>query len=247
MLAASDTTVPPENSVARMWANADRISSSFSDIIQKIAIVLVDVVLIFRGAVSMTTDWGHNCDQNMKSYALWCIILSFLDLIWEFARCSLDAALDRLQQDFRDDVGFAANNEENLLSDGEAARGGMATRAHNTASITAGVLGQGVRREKASRSKRTNDLHTWSLVFTASIAFIFSFFSAHDEDCKEEAPSLYLYVHAFTYVYVLRLTTLLLWSCCRTVKNYEDQAAMVQGTAKAPAPPEQQEMPAFKC
>lgn len=236
-----------DNSLTRIWSNTDRIMSNTSDLVQKMLILLVDVALIFCGAVTITVDWTHTCEFNLKLYALWCVLLSFLDLTWEFARCSFDSALDRLQQDFKDDVGFATNNEENLLSDGEVAlgQGRAGDRPANMGSITGGILGQGVRREKAARSKRTQELHTWSLIFTASIAFIFSFSAAHDEDCREDAPSVYKYIHAFTYIYIVRLSLLLLWSCCRTVKNYEDHAATVQGTDKAP-PPNQQEMPSLK-
>jgi len=64
----------------------------------------------------------------------------------------------------------------------------------------------------------------------------FSLFSSHDEGCAEQAPSLYTYVRAFTYVFTFRLGAVVLWICCRTIKNYEDAAssAQQQGTALRP-------------
>jgi len=211
--------------------------SGFADLLQRTLILLVDVCLIFFAMRAISLDYSRSCDENLKTYAVMCIVLSFFDLIAEVIRCSLDAALDRLQQDFNPGASpnLASLGDEGLLEDGSTAEkvGGRA------GSIATGALGKGVRKEKAMRRKRARDLHFWSLVFTASVSVIFSFFSSHDEDCAELVPHLYLYIHAFTYVYIFRLGVIIIWGCCRTVKNYEDAAKFAGGIA---APSQHQQM-----
>lgn len=215
--------------------------SGFADLLQRTLILLVDVGLIFFAMRAISLDFSRSCDENLKTYAVMCIVLSFFDLIAEVIRCSLDAALDRLQQDFN--PGASPNlaggaGDEGLLEDGSV--GSIVDKnagASRAGSISAGVLGKGVRKEKAMRRKRARDLHFWSLVFTASVSVIFSFFSSHDEDCEESVPHLYRYIHVFTYVYIFRLGIIIIWGCCRTVKNYEDAAKFAGGIV----PPSQQQ------
>merc|ERR1719291_1042597 len=92
-----------------------------------------------------------------------------------------------------------------------------------------GALGQGIRREKHLKRKRISSLHFWSVVFSCFVSVIFSFFSNHDEDCAIHVPNLYNYVRVFTYVFIFRLGVMILWICCRTVKNYEDAASAAGG------------------
>eukprot|EP00419_Tripos_fusus_P023911 CAMPEP_0172714648 /NCGR_PEP_ID=MMETSP1074-20121228/66415_1 /TAXON_ID=2916 /ORGANISM="Ceratium fusus, Strain PA161109" /LENGTH=127 /DNA_ID=CAMNT_0013539109 /DNA_START=350 /DNA_END=729 /DNA_ORIENTATION=- len=82
----------------------------------------------------------------------------------------------------------------------------------------------GIRKERATKRKGTANLHFWSLVFTSMVAIVFCFFAANDEDCAVNAPNLYAFLHMFTYVYIFRLGVVLLWICCRDMKNYEDAA-----------------------
>lgn len=211
-----------------------------TDLAQRVVIILTDVFLILFAAVAGSKDWGHHCDQNLHLYGFACVILCMLDMAWEFVRCSLESSLDRLQKDFSHDGSprLGGNTEEGLLGGGggynDGVVGSPAVNALESSparggSLSGGAVGQGVRREKAMRRKRMSDLQFWSIVFTVSVAIIFSFFSAHDEECKELMPNLYAYVHDFTYIFVFRLGAILLSVCCRTVKDYEDAAHAAGG------------------
>jgi len=227
-----------ESPIRRLGSAGSLCLTGVSEILQKVLIVLADLVLILFAAVALSKDWGHSCDENLHTYGFGCVVLCVLDLGWELVRCSLESALDRLQQEFQLEGGspsLANNGNEGLLgvspvndavvgSPSVLEGGKPDVSPARLANISAGVLGQGVRREKTKRQKRTNDLHFWSLVFTASVAIVFSFFSAHDEECAEKVPSLYFYIHAFTYVFIFRLGAIVMWVCCRTVKDYEDAA-----------------------
>lgn len=226
-----------EERLERASLLGQRCLVGISELVQRVAIIAADVVLIVLAGVALQQDRGHECDENLRTYGCMCGLLCFLDLSWEFVRCSLDSSLDRLQQDFKSEgaspnlaggcgneglLGGATFNEGPVGSPTEQ-QAGNSTRAASISSA-ASPIGLGVRREKASRSKRTKDLHFWSLVFTASVSIVFSFFSMHDEDCAERVPSLYFYIHTFTYVFIFRLGAIILWGCCRTVKDYEDAA-----------------------
>jgi len=87
-----------------------------------------------------------------------------------------------------------------------------------------GALGRGARQIQVSQQRRVRRLHCWSIVFACMVSVTFSFFSAHDEECSEHAPSLYSYIHNFTYVFILRVGIVIMWTCCRTVQDYEDAA-----------------------
>jgi len=235
----NDQEITPE----LVMSASSKCFASFADILQRVLILLADVALIMWAMMALVQDFRRQCDESLKTYAFMCVALSFVDLIAEIIRCSWDAALDRLQQDFT--PGASPNlaggcGEDGLLEGGgtmgspvEKGQGG--SRAGG--SISAGVLGMGVKKEKAIRRKRARELHFWSLVFTASVSIIFSFFSAHDEECEEKVPHLYSYIHAFTYVYIFRLGVIIIWGCCRTVKNYEDAAKFAGGIV----PPAQQQ------
>ncbi|CAK0815486.1 unnamed protein product, partial [Prorocentrum cordatum] len=90
-----------------------------------------------------------------------------------------------------------------------------------------------VGREKSSVRRRLADLQRWSVFFTCFVAVLFSFFSAHDLDCSMNSPSLYNYIHNFTYVFILRLGVNILTFCCRTIKDYEDAAATSEAMCQA--------------
>lgn len=223
----------------------EKFCAGASEVTQRIVIILSDVVLILFAVVAGIRDWGHQCDENLRTYGFMCVMLCTFDVVWEVVRCSTESSLDRLRSDFT--PGGAPNlagcNEEGLLHDSPFAEGVMGSPGAgppalspektpgSRGSITSGAAGHGIRKEKAMRKKRTNDLHFWSLVFTASVAIVFSFFSAHDEECAENMPSLYSYIHTFTYVYICRLGIIILQGCCRTVKDYEDAALSAGGLA----------------
>merc|ERR1712150_166128 len=148
---------------------------------------------------------------------------------FEFVKFTMETSLDRLQN-ARPDV-LAPATDEGLL--GSDSIGGLmadgSARELRPSSGSAGLTqvalnSAGMRKEKATRRKGTANLHFWSLVFTSLVAIVFSFFAANDEDCAVNAPNLYYYLHTFTYVYIFRLGAVILWICCRDMKNYEDAA-----------------------
>jgi hypothetical protein len=209
------------------------------EVLQRVLVLAADALLIVFAGIAMSQDWGHECDENLHAYGVMCVLLCFLDLGWETVRCSLDSSLDRLQQDFKPEGATpnlaGGSGNEGLLGDDPFCQGVVGSPVENRAqpeaspgrlgAIVSGPAGHGVRKEKASRRKRTSDLHFWSLVFTACVSVIFCSFAAHDEDCSEKVHSLYIYIHTFTYVYIFRLGAIVLWVCCRTVKDYEDAAS----------------------
>jgi len=225
--------------LGRSWA------TGCADIIQRVVIIFADLVLIVLAVVALGKDWTHTCDETLHLYGFLCVVLCFLDLIWEFVRCTLESALDRMQSDFQPDAPAIQGNDS-LLGDsspyGEGIVGTPSVDARDirdvspsvSASISGGAIGRGIRKEKAMKKKRTADLQFWSLVFTCFVSIVFSFFSAHDLECAEHAPDLYNYIHTFTYVFIFRLGAIILWICCRTVKNYEDAAQAAGGIARQP-------------
>jgi len=251
---AQQLALPPAQ---RLWAWSPAMDSSLVDlgqgcaigiaeITQRVLMILCDVVLILYAASSINEDWWHFCDEALHLYGLVCVMLCMLDIVWEFVRCTLESSLDRLQQDFRPEaaVGGAGISNENLLNGQDSSpMGSPSVRNEDQlrmgspggpGSTVGGALGQGVRKEKASKQKRTNDLHFWSIVFTSFVAVTFALFSAHDEECALNVPHLYNYIHTFTYVFIFRLGVIIVAVCCRTVKDYED-AALSAGTFPLPA------------
>mmetsp|Transcript_88028 Transcript_88028/g.188894 ORF Transcript_88028/g.188894 Transcript_88028/m.188894 type:complete len:241 (+) Transcript_88028:120-842(+) len=209
------------------------------ELVQRVVIIVADFLLIIFAMVAIFLDWNHTCDETLPFYGAMCVTLCILDLVWEFVRCSLESSLDRLQTEFLPEG-------SSCMADGSPFAEGLVGQAHEgsardlrelgaggSARVSTGAIGRGVRQEKVMKRKRTADLHFWSTIFTCFVSVVFSFFSAHDEDCAEHAPHLYSYVHAFTYVFIFRLGAIMLWVCCRTVKNYED-AANVNGGMNPP-------------
>lgn len=221
--------------LAQVASIAEAIASAFTEILQRVLIIVCDLLLILFAVVAISQDWNCTCDQTLHFYGLMCVMLCVLDLVWETVRCSLEGSLDRLQADFQPETcGSVAHVNANLLGDdvegvvGQLEEDVPGPSAGRFASTAAGLLGHGIRREKALKRKWTKDLHAWSIVFSCFVSVIFSFFSAHDEDCAERVPHLYNYIHTFTYVFIFRLGAIILWVCCRTIKDYED-AALVAG------------------
>eukprot|EP00419_Tripos_fusus_P002509 CAMPEP_0172674022 /NCGR_PEP_ID=MMETSP1074-20121228/12504_1 /TAXON_ID=2916 /ORGANISM="Ceratium fusus, Strain PA161109" /LENGTH=164 /DNA_ID=CAMNT_0013491397 /DNA_START=272 /DNA_END=766 /DNA_ORIENTATION=- len=162
----------------------------------------------------------------------------------------MESSLDRLQ-DARPDILTPATDEGLLgsdsigqgplgmsLSEGAAAR---ELRPHTgTAGLTqVAVNSAGMKKQKATLRKGTANLHFWGLVFTSLVAVVFCFFAANDEDCAVNAPNLYTFIHAYTYVYIFRLGAVILCIFCRDMKNYEDAALTAMcdrqvGTAMQP-------------
>lgn len=234
------------------------------DLAQRVGIIAIDVVLWAFAAVALYEDWDSACDQAMQLYGMLCTVLIGLDLIWEVCRCTSEANLDRVQEDFRLNSLDAAScgNEgasESLLDDVEDeeargpptparpppdAHGALQTddgSAHEAGPHGRAAAGRGVLLERAMARRRVGDLQVWSIVFSCFVSVMFAFFSAHDEDCKERVPYLYRYVHGFTYVFAFRLGIVLILVCCRAVKNYEDAAGAAAfargGGGRVPTPP----------
>lgn len=236
--------------LAKLVSIGQSCASGLTEIVQRVIIIAADLLLILFAIVAIGRDWKHSCDEKLHSYGFLCVMLCILDMAFEFVRCTLESSLDRLQADFQPDVSTPAGQGNEGLLGSDPFAGGLVGQARldtgearevspgGPASIGAGTLGRGIRKEKASRQKRTSHLHRWSIVFTCLVSIVFSFFSAHDADCAKHAPHLNAYIHTFTYVFIIRLGAVILWICCRTVKNYEDAAnsarARQQGTALRP-------------
>eukprot|EP00931_Biecheleriopsis_adriatica_P035267 TRINITY_DN20302_c0_g1_i2.p1 TRINITY_DN20302_c0_g1~~TRINITY_DN20302_c0_g1_i2.p1 ORF type:complete len:266 (-),score=35.63 TRINITY_DN20302_c0_g1_i2:36-746(-) len=221
-------------------AHVSRVAAiGFIELAQRVLIILCDVSLILYAAISMRSDWWHSCDEALHLYCSVCILLCMLDIVWEFVRCTLESSLDRLQEDAKAQAMASAAGSVNLLANrqDDSPLGSPIDRPvdeHGSAQAGAspvGTLGQGIRREKVSKQRRTRDLHFWSLVFTAFVSITFSLFSSHDEDCAIRVPELYQYINTFTYVFICRLGLILLIVCSRAVKNYED-AALAAGSQR---------------
>jgi len=242
-----------ESPIQRIGSAGELCLTGVTDVLQRVLIVVADLLLILFATVSLSKDWGHSCDENLHTYALMCIALCFFDLAFEIVRCSLDRSLDRLQQEFNVDgpsPTLSNKGNEGLLGEGsvsDSVFGSPSVMDGKTdasqARISTGVLGHGVRREKAKRQKRTNDFHLWSIVFSSMVGVVFSLFSSHDEECAEKVPTLYQYIHVFTYVYIFKLGALILSVCCRMVKDYEDAAQDWGGIA--PKGPGTQQLATF--
>lgn len=223
-------------------------SVGIADILQRIVILLTDLMLILFALVAINKDWNNSCDEPLLMYGSMCVMLCTLDLVWEVARCSMESQLDRLQSDFRPDaVTPSGQGNEGLLGDGPQEGLGQhlsdlrPTDCHQEGgrigSMAEGAIGAGIRKEKAIKQKRTAELHFWSIVFSCFVSVVFAFFSAHDEDCAVHVPHLYAYIHAFNYTFIFRLGAIMVWICCRTVKNYEDAANAAGALApRSPGP-----------
>mmetsp|Transcript_128737 Transcript_128737/g.321211 ORF Transcript_128737/g.321211 Transcript_128737/m.321211 type:complete len:247 (-) Transcript_128737:230-970(-) len=242
-----------ETPVQKIGSAGSLFLTGLTEILQRVLIVVADLLLILFATISLSKDWGHSCDENLHSYTLMCVVLCLLDLAWEIVRCSLESSLDRLQQEFGTDGPsniLSNNGNEGLLGESPVSDGVVGSPSvmdgktdASPARISSGPLGHGVRREKAKRQKRTNDFHLWSIVFSSMVGVVFSLFSSHDEECAEKVPTLYQYIHVFTYVYIFKLGALILSVCCRMVKDYEDAAQDWGGIA--PKGPGTQQLATF--
>jgi len=243
-----------ESKLLQIAISSQACAVGITELVQRVVIIVADLLLIVFAAVAIFLDWNHACDEMLPFYGAMCVTLCMLDLVWEFVRCSLESSLDRLQTDFLPEA--ASADATSFMGDKSPFSEGLVGQAQDgchgarevglapgcsSARISTGAIGRGVRQEKAMKRKRTADLHFWSTIFTSFVSVVFSFFSAHDEDCAEHAPHLYSYVHTFTYVFIFRLGAIMLMVCCRTVKNYEDAAnhagalpPPMQGTAMQP-------------
>lgn len=203
-------------------------TSSLLGTLQRALFIFCDLFLVVHAAAAISFDWRHECDEALHFYGLVCIVLCLLDIMWEFVRCNLESSLDKLQDNSIQEAMVAANTGENLLTQGEESPVGSPLDDQSDRggrSSLSATLSQGMRRDKVSQQKRTTELQFWSLVFTCMVSVTFAFFAAHDEECEQRVPSLYAYIHTFTYVFIFRVGLLILLVCCRTVKNYEDAAA----------------------
>mmetsp|Transcript_13735 Transcript_13735/g.39197 ORF Transcript_13735/g.39197 Transcript_13735/m.39197 type:complete len:242 (+) Transcript_13735:66-791(+) len=218
-------------------------AASMADVAQRVVILVADALLMLFAVIAISQDWTHTCGETMHLYGAACIVLCLVDMSLELLRCTSEGSLNRLQHDFQPDGspqacdGNAGLLDANSISEGlgQARLEGGVERSPSAA-IASGALGRGVRQLKASQQKRVSNLHFWSIVFAVMVSMVFSFFSAHDEDCSERAPSLYSYIHVFTYAFILRLGVVILWLCCRTVQNYEDAANFALQSRQQGAP-----------
>jgi hypothetical protein len=222
------------NQDSRLQSAVEVLQTCFegvAELVQRVVIICADLILIVFATTALYRDWHRHCSEKLHFYGFLCIVLCVVDLLWEFVRCSLESQLDRLQEEFSPEAGSGSGaTNENLLGDDLEVIGGNfaeeieRNRGSSVASTSTGALGQGIRKEKAFKQKRTSDIQFWSIVFSCFVSVMFAFFSAHDEECNEHVPHLYTYIHTFTYVFIFRLGCTILWICCRTVKNYEDAA-----------------------
>lgn len=224
------------------------------DVLQKIIVLLVDWVLIIFAFVAMNKDWNNACDEPLLFYGFMCVVLCFFDLLWELVRCSTESQLDMLQTAFRvDATGPSAQGNAGLLDGvgpdgvGQSEAGDVPglQAAGNIGSVTGGAIGAEIRNEKATKRKRTMELHFWSIVFSCFVSVVFAFFSSHNEDCAVHMSHLYSYIHTFNYVFILRLGVIMLWICCRAVKNYEDAASAAGAMAQQGMPEQVMQLRTF--
>mmetsp|Transcript_65487 Transcript_65487/g.202872 ORF Transcript_65487/g.202872 Transcript_65487/m.202872 type:complete len:265 (+) Transcript_65487:1-795(+) len=213
---------------------AQGCAASTADLAQRVVILVADALLMLFAVIAIGQDWDNTCGEMLHLYGAFCIVLCIIDMTLELLRCTMESTLSRLQNDFQPGASTAGMGNENLL--GGSIAEGLVGQAHmnggdarelgagRSASISTGTLGRGVSDIKEWHKRRVNNLHFWSIVFAVMVSIVFSFFSAHDEECSERAPSLYSYIHIFTYAFILRLGVVILWLCCRTVQNYEDAA-----------------------
>uniref|UniRef100_A0A7S2IQR8 Transmembrane protein n=1 Tax=Alexandrium andersonii TaxID=327968 RepID=A0A7S2IQR8_9DINO len=192
--------------------------------------------MMLFAVIAIGQDWENTCGEMMHTYGAACILMCLVDMGLELVRCSFESTLDRLQANFQPGTGAGSPVNEGLL-DGSSITDGFGqavitsaeatemTPSGTAGSVTSGALGRGVGKMKELQKRRVSNLHFWSIVFAVMVSIVFSFFSAHDEECYERTPSLYSYIHIFTYAFTLRLGVVILFLCCRTVQNYEDSAS----------------------
>lgn len=223
-------------------------ASGCTEIVQRMLVLIADVLLGICALISLLRDWTSFCGEPLHIYTLFCAGLCGLDMGFEFVKFMMETSLDRLQ-DARPDLASPITDEGLLGSDsiGEGPLGSTADGAARELRPSSGSAGlshvvlhsAGMRKQKATRRKGTAHLHFWSLVFTSLVSVVFAFFAANDEDCAVHSPNLYSYLHVFSYVYIFRLGAVILFICCRDMKNYEDAAltamsAQQAGTAMRP-------------
>jgi len=216
------------------WTILQNAASVCTEVVQRMAIVVVDGLLGLFALIALLRDLWSFCDEPLHIYTCVCGWMSGMDMLFEFVKFTMETSLDRLQ-DARPDI-LAPATDEGLLSSDSIGEGPVgvaisegAARELRSSNSSVGlsrvvVSGAGVQREKATKRKGLANLHLFSLVFTGMVAIVFCFFAANDEECAEKAPNLYAYIHAFTYVVIFRLSAIILWICCRDMKNYEDAA-----------------------
>jgi hypothetical protein len=204
---------------------ASSITGRLAETLQRIAIILSDLCLIVYSFVAIREDWQHRCAESLHLYGFFCVMMCMFDLILELRRVATETQLDFLQTQFRS-LESSPASDGGLLDDLSAR---SPPKTVSQGSVTGGGIGRGVKREKAVKQKRAAELHRWSLGFTCTVSIVFSFFAAHDSECRLHVPRLYYFIQVFTYVFILRLGALVLSFCCRVVKDYEDAAASHQG------------------
>lgn len=237
-----------ESPLVNMQQACQNCVEGIAELVSKVLVLFIDWLLLIFALVAMNKDWNNVCDEPLLFYAGMCVALCLLDMIWEMARCSMESQLDKLQSEFRCDASAAAQGNEGLLND--AGQDGVVQSqglpvGSKIGSITGGAIGAAFKKEKATKQKRTKELHFWSIVFSCFVSIVFSFFSSHDEDCKVHVPHLYSYIAIFNYVFIMRLGLIMVWVCCRAVKNYEDAASAAGSAGAQGVPPEAMELRTF--
>jgi len=195
------------------------------DTMQRLAVLVANIVLIFLAFGAIWADRGSFCGEALHLYSGVCVFLLSLDTLFELIRCSKENRLDRLQSH---SWATGQGGTSNLLSCDDSVGqvrlppvvAGSRRSEHSAASPWQ-LVGQ----EKSSVQRRLADLQRLSFFFTCIVAVLFSFLSAHDLDCSMNSPNLYNYIHNFAYVFILRLGLSIITFCCRTIKDYEDEAA----------------------
>jgi len=202
--------------------------ASLVDLAQRVGVLVADMLLVVLALIALWDDWVHTCGEMMHFYGTTCIFLCFVDMLLEFPRCTLERSLDHLQSDFSAEASVELSSK-GLLSSSSSVVGSSAfnqqdQEASSKSDQNTGALGRGFALIKASQQRHVRHLHTWSMVFACMVSVLFCFFAAHDEECLENVPSLYSYIHTFTVYFIVRSGLVVLWMVCRTVQNYEDAA-----------------------
>jgi len=195
--------------------------SGLGEIVQRLLLLATDIALIMYGLVASVQDRRHSCDESLHAYALLCLVLCSIDIVWEAYRCSTVAALDRLQNECGPMGGPLSGGgllgvdpcDRSVMEDGlQPPRMREGIRS----------LADGIRVQTAMTQKKAANLQFWLVMFSTLVSLMFSLLASHDEDCAMQVPKLYLYVRVFSYVFIMRLGVMMLWTCCRTIKDYED-------------------------
>jgi len=219
--------------MGNLLAAASTWISGLTKILQRVVMMLSDVILLTMAISAIAQDWNRWCDTTLHLYGFACAVLCMFDFVGELVHCTMDRNLDQLQEVFRPVTGEGVSSK-GLLDDGvELGSLGNAqsgTKQENPAAAAepscggAVAVSVGLKSDKAERQKRLSEMQCWLIVFCSLVSIVFACFAAHDEDCAENVPHLYTYIHQFTYFFILRLGIIVLQICNRTIKNYEDAA-----------------------